>query len=437
MAGLVVLLLLGAAVCAAQPRGRILGGQEAEAHARPYMASVQVDGRHLCGGVLVAAQWVLSAAHCLEEENSKVQVLLGAHSLSQPEPSKRLYDVSRSVPHPDSSPDTIDHDLLLLQLSQKAVLGPAVRPLPLQREDRDVAPGTLCDVAGWGVVTHSGRRPDRLQHVRLQVLDRATCNLRPHHDGAILSPWGLPRTPLNPERRQGLAVNFQSVQAVLGAHDLRRRERTRQTFGVERIFENGFDPTLLLNDIVILQLNGSATVNANVQVAQLPAQGRGVENGTQCLAMGWGRLGTNRPAPSILQELNVTVVTSQCRRRVNVCTLVPQRQAGICFGDSGGPLVCNRLVQGIDSFIRGGCGSGFYPDAFAPVAEFIDWINSIIHRPHNKSPSVLYSVPGVPVAGAIPVGTQGLAHGPSLHLRASGPRPALPPGGASFCIGPC
>ncbi|KAM6168037.1 LOW QUALITY PROTEIN: neutrophil elastase-like [Erethizon dorsatum] len=176
-------------------------------------------------------------------------------------------------------------------------------------------------------------------------------------------------------------LNFQSVQAVLGAHDLRRRERTRQTFGVERIFENGFDPTLLLNDIVILQLNGSATVNANVQVAQLPAQGRGVENGTQCLAMGWGRLGTNRPAPSILQELNVTVVTSQCRRRVNVCTLVPQRQAGICFGDSGGPLVCNRLVQGIDSFIRGGCGSGFYPDAFAPVAEFIDWINSIIHRP--------------------------------------------------------
>ncbi|XP_004632968.1 complement factor D [Octodon degus] len=185
MAGLVVLLLLGAAVCAAQPRGRILGGQEAEAHVRPYMASVQVDGRHLCGGVLVAAQWVLSAAHCLEEADGKVQVLLGAHSLSQPEPSKRLYDVSRLVPHPDSSPDTIDHDLLLLQLSEKAVLGPAVQPLPLQRVDRDVAPGTLCDVAGWGVVSHSGRRPDRLQHVRLPVLDRATCNLRRYHDGAI------------------------------------------------------------------------------------------------------------------------------------------------------------------------------------------------------------------------------------------------------------
>ncbi|XP_003788727.2 complement factor D isoform X1 [Otolemur garnettii] len=185
-ASLVALVLLGAATSAAQPRGRILGGREAEAHSRPYMASVQVNGQHLCGGALVAEQWVLSAAHCLEEVgNGTVQVLLGAHSLTQPEISKRLYDVSRSVPHPNSQPDTIDHDLLLLQLSEKAVLGPAVRPLPWQRVDRDVAPGTLCDVAGWGVVNHSGRRPDRLQHVLLPVLDRATCNLRRYHDGTI------------------------------------------------------------------------------------------------------------------------------------------------------------------------------------------------------------------------------------------------------------
>lgn len=46
----------------------------------------------------------------------EAQVLLGAHSLSQPEPSKRLYNVSRAVLHPDSRSDTIDHDLLLLKV---------------------------------------------------------------------------------------------------------------------------------------------------------------------------------------------------------------------------------------------------------------------------------------------------------------------------------
>ncbi|KAM5237888.1 complement factor D [Ctenodactylus gundi] len=185
IAGLVGSILLGVTMCVAQPRGRILGGREAEAHARPYMASVQMNGKHLCGGVLVAEQWVLSAAHCLDDADGTVQVLLGGHSLSQPEPSKRRYNVSRAVPHPDSSPDTIDHDLVLLQLAEKAEQGPAVRPAPLQRQDSDVTPGTLCDVAGWGVVSHAGRRPDLLQHVSLRVLDRATCNLRAHHDGAV------------------------------------------------------------------------------------------------------------------------------------------------------------------------------------------------------------------------------------------------------------
>ncbi|KAM6219690.1 neutrophil elastase [Rhynchocyon petersi] len=180
-------------------------------------------------------------------------------------------------------------------------------------------------------------------------------------------------------------LNFRSVQAVLGAHDLRQREATRQTFSIQRVFENGFNPISLQNDIVILQLNGTATLNANVQVARLPAQGQGVGDGTQCLAMGWGQLGTNQPPPRVLQELNVTVVTRLCSRS-NVCTLVGRRRAGICFGDSGGPLVCNGVVHGIDSFIRGGCASGLYPDAFAPVAQFSSWINLIIRRQDGQSP---------------------------------------------------
>lgn len=47
----------------------IIGGREAAAHSRPYMASIQVPRgetmKHECGGFVVADQWVMTAVHCL------------------------------------------------------------------------------------------------------------------------------------------------------------------------------------------------------------------------------------------------------------------------------------------------------------------------------------------------------------------------------------
>ncbi|KAM6113521.1 complement factor D-like [Phoenicopterus ruber ruber] len=182
---ILALLLLGAAVNA-QPRGRILGGHEAKPHLKPYMASLQLDGQHVCGGFLIAEQWVLSAAHCTEETDGKVfQVLLGAHSLTEPEPHKRLYRVRAQIPHPGSNIHNNKDDLLLLQLEEKAELNAHVRVLPIQREDRDVAADTVCEVAGWGTISHSGRRPDKLYQLERPVISRDVCNHRTYHDHTI------------------------------------------------------------------------------------------------------------------------------------------------------------------------------------------------------------------------------------------------------------
>ncbi|KAM6463806.1 complement factor D-like [Liasis olivaceus] len=183
----ILIIFLGIfSACADRPRGRILGGSESAPHQRPYMASLQEDGMHLCGGFLIAAQWVLSAAHCLEDmKNGTFQVLLGAHSLSQPEPTKRLYRVRQLIRHPGSSEDTILHDLLLVQLEEPAVLGPNVRTLAYQTANNDIPEHTLCEVAGWGIISNTGKKTDRLRYVQLKIISRDQCNRRRFHDGSV------------------------------------------------------------------------------------------------------------------------------------------------------------------------------------------------------------------------------------------------------------
>ncbi|XP_053320504.1 serine protease ami-like [Spea bombifrons] len=166
------------------PRGRILGGRDSSSNDRPYMVSVQLDGAHHCGGLLISDQWVLSAAHCAAPSNKTLRVMLGSNSLKESSKYKLEYDVKTQIVYPLYN-SSRKHDLLLLQLPQTIPLSNAVKPLPYQMEDIDIPEGTRCLVAGWGQIKLTGKRPDMLQELEVPVISNERCNRRDYYDDEI------------------------------------------------------------------------------------------------------------------------------------------------------------------------------------------------------------------------------------------------------------
>ncbi|KAM7012893.1 serine protease 57-like [Tautogolabrus adspersus] len=150
---------------------KIVGGQDAAPHSRPYMASLQVRGQHFCGGALVKEDFVLTAAHCLI--NVPFTVVLGVDSLSGAESTKQEFRVARSIPHPNY--DGHENDIMLLKLSGSAGLTEAVQLIPPKR-------GRLtnmqCITAGWGDIGDNNTLATRLQEVNVTLLSRRTCQRR-------------------------------------------------------------------------------------------------------------------------------------------------------------------------------------------------------------------------------------------------------------------
>ncbi|XP_057168087.1 serine protease 57 isoform X1 [Ursus arctos] len=157
---------------------RIIGGHEVTPHSRPYVASVKFEGQHHCGGFLLRARWVVSAAHCFSHRDPRTGlVVLGAHVLRAPEPTQQVFGISAVIRHPDYQPATHANDICLLQLNRSAILGPAVGLLKLPRTGaRPLKPGARCQVAGWGSVSDFEDQPPGLMEAEVRVLGLDICN---------------------------------------------------------------------------------------------------------------------------------------------------------------------------------------------------------------------------------------------------------------------
>jgi hypothetical protein len=188
---LMVLLFSGIAL-AETPEQRIVGGQEADPGEWPWQVALVQKGEdayfgQFCGGSLLSAGWVLTAAHCVEDTvASEVDVIAGIHDLRTPDPDYQRVAVSTIAVHPEWDPNTYDNDIALLKLNSSILPRPAsgsVLPIAfanLVPANAGSLAGQTATVTGWGnraAQPDPGGSdfPDRLHEVQVPIITNADC----------------------------------------------------------------------------------------------------------------------------------------------------------------------------------------------------------------------------------------------------------------------
>ncbi|KAM6180740.1 mast cell protease 1-like [Erethizon dorsatum] len=171
----------------------IIGGIKAKPHSRPYMAHLEITSRdrvYTCGGFLISEQFVLTAAHCKGRE---ITVTLGAHDLTQKEPTWQKLKVAKQIVHPNYNPHTNLNDILLLKLQSRVTLTHAVNTVALPTASTLIQPGRMCRAAGWGRTGILEPTSDILREVKLRIMDENACDHFQDYNNDLQLCVGNPR----------------------------------------------------------------------------------------------------------------------------------------------------------------------------------------------------------------------------------------------------
>jgi len=166
----------GTRLLATKPR--IVGGEPAPAGAYPWIASLTLKGADtrdgfFCGGAFIAPDWVMTAAHCVQNTSAdEIQVHGGSNTLAS---GGALYPVDRIIVNEKYDDGTQDNDVALLHLAARFT-GQTSRLLTAADANRYAPVGALATTIGWGVTTEDGDVSNILRHVKVQIVSNKACN---------------------------------------------------------------------------------------------------------------------------------------------------------------------------------------------------------------------------------------------------------------------
>uniref|UniRef100_A0A674JF02 Serine protease 56 n=1 Tax=Terrapene triunguis TaxID=2587831 RepID=A0A674JF02_9SAUR len=161
-------------------KGKIVGGSVAPRGAWPWLVSVRLGGELMCGGVLVGATWVLTAAHCFAGNRNELAwtVVVGDYDLAKWDEGEQVLPVNRIITHPKFNPKTFHSDMALLELGRPVAPSAWLSPVCLPDGPEEPGPGTPCYIAGWGSLYQGrwgGPSAEVVMEARVPVLSQDAC----------------------------------------------------------------------------------------------------------------------------------------------------------------------------------------------------------------------------------------------------------------------
>jgi secreted trypsin-like serine protease len=163
------------------------GGVVTSIAAHPWQVSLQAAAvptaadAHFCGGSIIGARWVLTAAHCVDNGTSReqVQVLSGTASLEKGGARRPVADIKV---HTKWNPDNVDFDIALVQVTKtfdaRSIIAPAT--------GETLAVDQSVVVTGWGALAwRDMTRVLTLREVTVPFVSRDVCNQVASYGGHV------------------------------------------------------------------------------------------------------------------------------------------------------------------------------------------------------------------------------------------------------------
>lgn len=150
----------------------IVGGGDSTVEQWPWQVQLR-KGSAFCGGSLISPNWVVTAAHCLD--NGPVDtVVLGRTALNSGGVERSVVE---SIVH--ESYANFNYDIALLRLDEPMTYEPSIQPIGLlsaAQEANLAKNGVLASVSGWGLLyPETSVRSDQLQAVDVAMVSTEAC----------------------------------------------------------------------------------------------------------------------------------------------------------------------------------------------------------------------------------------------------------------------